>query len=59
MVVPPLGTIQSQMAIMMTEHEQHKAIIQTFDNALGLCAKKHDILEYHQELRLYLKQTAF
>ena len=58
-VVPPVATCQTQLEEYMTEHEQMKAIIRGFDETIGVCALKHEIIEYAQELRYFCKSKDF
>lgn len=57
LVVPALEMVQTQMHTVMKEHEQNKEIIRKNDETMLIFAKKHDIIEYAQELRLCAKQS--
>ena len=47
------------MLVVSKEHEQNKSMIQKIDQSIGLCALKHEIVEYTNELRSYCKQYKF
>ncbi len=58
-VVPPIGVIQQQMTDFSKEHQQFIAVIRRFEENQPLFALKHEIIEYHNEVRIMCKEKIF